>query len=304
MTSTVTSESQSLASPPTLQQPQLQLQTQQQPISPLMANVTTVEPSNSDTEKNKKLLEWELSTLEANDLRSHAWYHGECLGRVEAERLLRKCVAEEHGIRITTIPKTKNINNVKINQMTENTNIVSTVTASGIAQNVNVAREGEEDTDDDSDSDNGLEDVSSLSSDGDFALDDYLDELIDDDGRVPDPSTATSTLMATALLVNQRRRMNGVLPVKRPKRQPKQHKHFYCFLVRASVNVKPPGRFVVSCLRVDKYDDVDDMRKNGEDERSQKKRLRKQLKRRQLRQLRHPVLHFVINEVSCAWYYI
>lgn len=266
-----------------------------------MANVNTSESFNLDAEKNKKLLEWELSTLESNDLRSHAWYHGECVGRVEAERLLRKCVAEEHGIRITTITKTKNINSVNINQMTENTNIVTNMTASGIAQTMNIPQE-EEDIDGDSDSDNGLEDVSSLSSDGDFAMDDYLDELIDDNGRVPDLSTATSTLMATALLVNQRRRMNGVLPVKRPKRQPKQHKHFYCFLVRASVNVKPPGRFVVSCLRVDKYDDVDDKRKNGEDERSQKKRLRKQLKRRQLRQQRHPVLHFVINEVSYTYY--
>lgn len=262
-----------------------------------MTYVNTGESLNSDAEKNKKLLEWELSTLEANDLRSHAWYHGECVGRVEAERLLRKCVAEEHGIGIITTTKTKNTNNVNINQMTENTDIVTNATVAGIAQNENVPREREEDTDSDLASDNGLEDVSSLSSDGDFAVDDYLDELIGDDGRVPDPSTATSTLMATAQLINQSRRMNSVLPMKRPKRQSRQRKHFYCFLVRASVNVKPPGRFVVSCLRVDKYDDVNNKRKNSEDEHSQKKRLRKQQKRRQRRQQRYPVLHFVINEV-------
>lgn len=298
MTSTITSESQALGSPPILQQPrsqeQPQLQHQQQPLSSLMANVNTGDHTNPDAEKNKKLLEWELSTLEANDLRSHAWYHGEFVGRVEAERLLRKCVAEEHGIRITTTTKINNTNNINIIQMTENTDIITNATVTSIAENVNgpvASREGEEDID--SDSDNGLEDVSSMSSDGDFAMDDYLDELIDNECRLTDPSM----FMTTASLINQRRRMNSVLPIKRPKRQPRQRKYFYCFLVRASVNVKPPGRYVVSCLRVDKYDDADDKRKNGEDERSQKKRLQRQLKRRQLRQQRHPVLHFVINEV-------
>lgn len=234
--------------------------------------------SEMDADKSKKLLEWELSTLEANDLRSHAWYHGNRVDRIEAEKLLRKCVAIEHAI------------------------IDTTITATTV--NVNVPREGQKEMEGESTTDNwdGLEDVN---SDGDFALDDFLDGLIDERGRMPDPSMATSTSMAAALLMHQRCHMDGMLSTKKPSFQGHSNRrNFYCFLVRDSINVRPPGRYVVSCLCVDKYDDVENDNRNLEsgddnmDEQKRKKFLRRQYRRRVRRQQRHPVLHFVINEVS------
>jgi len=271
------------ASPPTQQQQKQQQeqykhkqQNQQSRSSlwPMKGDVI----SEMDADKSKKLLEWELSSLEANDLRSHAWYHGNRVDRIEAEKLLRKCVAIEHAI------------------------IDTTITATTV--NVVIPREGEEEmegegTNDDSD---GLEDVN---SDGDLAMDDFLDGLVDERGRMPDPSMATSTFMAAALLAHRRRHMDGMLSAKKPNFQGHSNRrNFYCFLVRDSINVRPPGRYVVSCLRVDKYDDVENDNKNpisGDniaDEQKRKKFLRKQLRRRIRRQQRHPVLHFVINEVS------
>jgi len=221
-------------------------------------------------EKDKKQLEWELSSLGADDLRSHAWYHGYQVDRSEAERLLRQCVVDEHGYNIMSDQSVSN-----------DSKVATTATNEG------------------SDSD-GLDDVSSMSSDGDFGVEGFLDELIDDNGMVPDPSMATNTTMAAMLLFQQHRRMNGLLPVKPSVRPQNRRRHFYCFLVRDSTNVRPPGRFVVSCLRVDKYD-CDDRKLNktsDKDERRHEQTLYCQRQRRLQRQLKHPVLHFVINEVS------
>lgn len=228
-----------------------------------LLNTRMVDSSSVDVEaeKSKKLLEWELSALEADDLRSHAWYHGQQVDRIEAERLLRQYVAEEHGFGITV--------------------------------------EQQHTDEDDSDSDRAIDitsdnshsdgtiDISSDSSDADFAFDDLFDEH----GAVVDPLKATSTRIAAALKLRQRRRLEGVLPTKRPKRP---RRHFYCFLVRDSLNVRPPGRYVVSCLRVDKYEETEHKYKTDK----QLRKLRQQQQRRQRRQNRHPVLHFVVNEVS------
>lgn len=224
----------------------------------------------------KKLLEWELSSLGADDLRSHAWYHGHRVDRAEAERLLRQCIADEHGV--FTVNFSSNM-------------------ADGLAASV----EREEDNTKDSDSD-GLEDVSSLSSESDFDTDDFMDGSVDERGLMPDPSTT----MAAVSLLQQRRRPDGVLPsasARRPRRL--NRRHFYCFLVRDSLNVRPPGRYVVSCLRVDKYNDIKNNKKitrHYEDEQKRMHFIRCQ-RRRQRRQQRHPVLHFVVNEVSHKHYF-
>lgn len=261
-----------------------QQQAQQQvqpPLNPPVGLMESNESALTEADKNKKLLEWELSKLGAEDLRSHAWYHGDRVDRIEAERLLRQCVAEEHGI----------------------TNAMTTTTISTTANDVVIPpTEGQDDNDDISS--DGLEDVSSASSEGDFALDDFLDGLVDNSGNVPDPFTATTTVKAAAILLQQRRGME-VLPTKNSKNPKRNQKHFYCFLVRDSTNVQPPGRYVVSCLRVDKYDNENNDKNklqnhasNNGDERKRKKFLRRQLQRRQRRQQRRPVLHFVINEVN------
>lgn len=264
-------------SSPTQHHQKIQLKSQS-PFYSQMGTIVTDESAQIEADKRKKLLEWELSTLGAEDLRSHAWYHGARVDRIEAERLLRQCVAEDY-------------------------NFVSTSTCTTSANNAVTSPKGQEDTDElGSD---GLEDVSSVSSESDFALDDFLDGLVDESGNVPDPFTATTTVMAAALLLQQRRRMAGVLPTKRPRHPKRNRRHYYCFLVRDSTNVRPPGRYVVSCLRVDKYDtDNNEINKlhnqesNIVDEEKRKKFLRQQLQRRQRRQQRRPVLHFVINEVN------
>lgn len=256
----------------------------QQHESPQSQRVST--PLNSDSatadveaEKMKKLLEWELSTLEADDLRSHAWYHGQQVDRTEAERLLRQCVAEEHGSVTANIIAANDT-------ITPSKNVTATATKGSSLLQHHV----EENT---SDSD-GMDDVSSESSDADFTIDDCMDEP----GMVPDPSLATSTKMAVELGLQQRRGIDGVL--KRPKRPHRPRRHFYCFLVRDSLNVRPPGRYVVSCLRVDKYEDLETNDKNTSqrchDDEQRRKFQRKQ-QRRQRRQHQHPVLHFVVNEV-------
>lgn len=240
------------------------------PSPPLQPMVSDDEAAAIVAEKDKKQLEWELSSLGADDLRSHAWYHGYQVDRSEAERLLRQCVVDEHGYNIMSDQSVSN-----------DSKVATTATNEG------------------SDSD-GLDDVSSMSSDGDFGVEGFLDELIDDNGMVPDPSMATNTTMAAMLLFQQHRRMNGLLPVKPSVRPQNRRRHFYCFLVRDSTNVRPPGRFVVSCLRVDKYD-CDDRKLNktsDKDERRHEQTLYCQRQRRLQRQLKHPVLHFVINEVS------
>lgn len=121
---------------------------------------------------------------------------------------------------------------------------------------------------------------------------------------VPDPSTATSSLIAAEFFQQQRRCMNDMLLSKRSLRSHRGRRHFYCFLVRDSTNVKPPGRFVVSCLRVDKYesDETIDKEKKRSACDTIDKQIRKQRQRRQRRQQQHPVLHFVINEVSLTLY--
>lgn len=233
---------------------------------------------DTDAEQ-KKLLEWELSSLGADDLRSHAWYHGHRVDRAEAERLLRQCVADEHGVFTVNF-------------------------SSNIADGLVVSLEGEEDNVKYSDLD-GLEDVSSVSSDSDFDIDDFLDGLVDERGLMPDSSTA----MAAASILQQRRRLDGVLPSASARRSRRHNRrYFYCFLVRDSLNVRPPGRYVVSCLRVDKYNDIDNKKNkksaiHNEDEQKRMQFLRCQHRRRQRRQQRHPVLHFVINEVSHTHYF-
>lgn len=81
---------------PYLPEPSLQ-KSQSMSQNPLSSLNVSDHKITDNTDMNKKQLEWELSTLEADDLRSHAWYHGCQVDRVEAERLLRQCVAEEHG---------------------------------------------------------------------------------------------------------------------------------------------------------------------------------------------------------------
>jgi len=201
-------------------------------------------------EKSKRLLEWELSTLEAGDLRSHAWYHGDRVDRREAERLLRQYAAAEEQQRTG---------------------------GGGGSDTIAAAIAAAEPYSD------GLEDVSSESSDGDFASDECPDELIDENGRLLDPSMATSARMAVALLAQQRRLLNAARPTARPARL-NRRRRFYCFLVRDSLNVRPPGRYVLSCLRLDKFDGDGHGKKRG------KQRARDQKRNR-------PVLHFVINEV-------
>jgi len=222
-----------------------------------------------EAEKTKKLLEWELSSLEADDLRSHAWYHGHQVDRTEAERLLRQCVAEEYGS-ATNIIKTLN------DTVSPSSNASATAIkgASSLQQHI------EEDA---SDSD-GLEDLSSDSSDADFSVNDFMDER----GMVLDPPVATSTAMDDKALL------------KRPKEPNRPRRHFYCFLVRDSLNVRPPGRYVLSCLRVDKYEDLEteDKNKSQRCHGEQRRKNRRQQQRRQQRQYRYPVLHFVVNEVS------
>lgn len=218
---------------------------------------------NLDAETVKKLLEFELSHLDADDMRSHAWYHGSQVDRAGAERLLRKCVTEEHGV------------------------------VRDVDEDIGYA---------DSDS-NGLEDVSSVSSDGDFGPDDnFFDEPLDERRQVQDSSTAMSPTMAASLSLLQRRRIDNLLPKRsaRPTRQ--WQRHFYCFLVRDSLNVRPPGRYVVSCLRVDKYNDENygsgsDGCGIGDNDENRKKMRSRQIRRRLRRQRQHQVLHFVINEV-------
>lgn len=238
---------------------------------------------DTDVEQ-KKLLEWELSSLGADDLRSHAWYHGHRVDRADAERLLRQCVADEHGFSAIGF-------------------------SSNFIDGCLVDSQGEEYNEKDLDSD-GLEDVSSVSSESDLAMDDFLDGLVDDRGVGSDPTTASSTVMATALLLQQRHRPDGVLSSVSTKRsQCYNRRYFYCFLVRDSQNVRPPGRYVVSCLRVDKYDDEENTNnknnsaRNAEHEQKRMQFLRRQRRRRQQRQQRHPVLHFVINEVSIICYF-
>jgi len=251
-------------------------------LNAAMADSGTVDV---EAEKNKKLLEWELSALEADDLRSHAWYHGQQVDRTEAERLLRQCVAEEYSF-ATTTTITGNTNN--------NDTIISpnhaTATISKISSTLrHDVEKGTSDSD-------GMEDISSESSDTDFVFDDFIDDLVDEQGVVPNSSMATSTAMAAELLLQQRRRIDGALRKLIPKRPNRPRRHFYCFLVRDSLNVRPPGRYVVSCLRVDKFEDFETRDKYKTDE--QRRKFCRQLQRRQRRQNRHPVLHFVVNEVS------
>ncbi|VVC27332.1 Ras guanine-nucleotide exchange factors catalytic domain,SH2 domain [Cinara cedri] len=223
--------------------------------------------SYNDLEQ-KKLLEWELSSLGADDLRSHAWYHGHRVDRAEAERLLRQCVAVEHGFSIASL----------------GSNIIGRGSVASLG--------AEKDNAQDSDSD-GLEDANSVSSDSDFTTDDFLDGLVKD--LVPFPSTT----MDDSLLLQQRRRLDSVLPPTSARRPRQNRRYFYCFLVRDSLNVRPPGRYVVSCLRVDKYDNEDNKNnsvRNTENE-QRMQFLRHQQRRRRRKQQRHPVLHFVINEI-------
>lgn len=230
-----------------------------------LLNTRMVDSSSVDVEaeKNKKLLEWELSALEADDLRSHAWYHGQQVDRIEAERLLQQYVAEEHGFSI-----------IVERQHTEE----DTSDSDGAIDN----------TSDNSDSDEMI-DIANNCSDAGFPFED----LVDEHGVVVDPLKATSTRLAASVKLEQRRYIDGVLPTKRPKRP---RRHFYCFLVRDSLNLRPPGRYVMSCLRVDKYADLETGHKYKTDK--QLRKFREQQQRRQRRQNRHPVLHFVVNEVS------
>lgn len=63
--------------------------------------------------------------------------------------------------------------------------------------------------------------------------------------------------------------------------------YYYCFLVRESTNLRPPGRYVLSCLRVDKK-----FYKGSDGEFTRKQRRHKNRKQ----SLTH-VLHFIINEI-------
>jgi len=253
--------------PPPLLKQQHQLPPSQRVSSPLNDDSAT---SDVEAEKMKKLLEWELSALEADDLRSHAWYHGQQVDRTEAERLLRQCVAEEHGSSTATIITANDT-------ITPSNNVTASTTTKGSSSLQHHVEEATSDLD-------GIYDVSSDSSDSDFSIDDCIDKR----DMVPDPSLAT------------RRHIDGVLPLKRPKRPHRPRRHFYCFLVRDSLNVRPPGRYVVSCLRVDKYEHLETGDKNisqrYHDDDQGRKFQRKQ-QRRQRRQHRHPGLHFVVNEV-------
>jgi len=264
-------------SPPSRKQHQpspLPKQQHEPPTSQRVSSTLNADSATADVEaeKTKKLLEWELSSLEADDLRSHAWYHGQQVDRTEAERLLRQCVSEEYSSATATIITAND-------KVCPPNNTTATVTkgSSLLQQHV------EEDTNDS----DGMEGVSSESSDADFGIDEFVDER----GVVLNPSVATSTTMTEALK----------LPMKRPKRPHRPRRHFYCFLVRDSLNVRPPGRYVVSCLRVDKYEDLktsDKSKSQRVHDDEQQSKLRRQQQRRQRRQHRHPVLHFVVNEVS------
>lgn len=232
-------------------QPLLQAFQQQRPQQ-LCTTSTTLIDANDEEKNEKKMLEWELSELEADDVRSHAWYHGDLVDRAEAERLLRRCVADEHGVGAFV-----------------------------------TSQRDEEDDSEDARS-------SCTSSDCDAELLDDRLESLDDEHRL----NLSSKMAPALLLLKQSRHSNGQLPTTRPRRPIRRH--FYCFLVRGSTNVRPPGRFVVSCLRVDKYDD-NNKRHNDE-------QLRRKCRRRYRRQQRRPVLHFVINEVcltlrNCINYY-
>jgi len=230
--------------------------------SPLNVESVTAEV---EAEKSKKLLEWELSSLEADDLRSHAWYHGYQVNRTEAERLLRQCVAEEYGS-ATNFIITAN-DTVSVSPPSD-VSATATNCSSSLQQHVEEASDS---------------DLSSNSSDEDLGITDFMDER----GLVVTLSKAKSTEMGGALL---KRRLGP----HRPRR------HFYCFLVRYSLNVGPTGRYVLSCLRVDKYEDNETWDKNKSQlyHDVQRRKNRRQQQRRQQRQLRHPVLHFVVNEVS------
>lgn len=65
-------------------------------------------PEGTDTSALRKALEWELS-LDARDLRSHAWYHG-AIPRARAEEivqrdgefLVRDCVSQPGNYVLTT----------------------------------------------------------------------------------------------------------------------------------------------------------------------------------------------------------
>lgn len=222
-----------------------------------------------DIDKSRNLLEWELSTLEAGDLRSHAWYHGNRVNREKAEWLLRKYVATEYGVTDIKEASIKNVTKV-------------------------VSREGDEEmeevTEDYSD---GLDDVS---SDSDFNKDDVITSFVDEH------DVASRSSMAMDQPEQKRLRMDGNpnIPVDRRRR------HYYCFLVRDSSNVRPPGRYVMSCLRVCNYDNgVNDNRNltYGDGIMNDEKRekfLRRQHQRRVHKQQQQQVLHFVINEVSAA----
>lgn len=236
------------------QNDEYQLRPRKQPPQPMLPQqrpqqlcvALTTSTDATDVEKNeKKMLEWELSQLEADDVRSHAWYHGDLVDRAEAERLLRRCVADEYGMGGAFVTSLH-------------------------------------DSEDDSEDARS----SNTSSDCDVEmLDDRPESLVDEHG----PNS--SSKMASALLLSKQGRYStGQLPTKRPRRP--NRRHFYCFLVRGSTNVRPPGRYVVSCLRVDKYDDNN---RRHDDEQLHRKR-----RRRHRRQQRRPVLHFVINEVSLA----
>jgi len=254
-------------------QPSLLRKQQHEP--PQSQLISTPSNSDSDTadveaEKMKKLLEWELSALEADDLRSHAWYHGQHVDRTEAERLLRQCVAEEHGSITADIIAANDT-------ITSSNNVTATVSKGSSLLQHRV----EENT---SDSD-GMDDSSSERSYTYFALDHSMGKPA---AKKSGPLFEISTAIVTALL-QQRPNINGVY-ISRERR------HFYCFLVRDSRNVRPPGRYVMSCLRVDKYEDL-----HRHDDEQRRKFQRKQQRRQQM-QHQHPVLHFVINEVCDTCY--
>lgn len=214
-----------------------------------------------DAEKSKKLLEWELSTLREDDLRSHAWFHGYRVDRLEAERLLNKYVIHEHGI------DTKNI-----------------ATAHSIESGEG-ERELKKNTENDS------------------------NRLVDENGMT-ELSKNISVMLSDSLVMRQRCRMDGIPPAKKSSiSNDRRQREFYCFLVRNSRNLNPPGRYVMSCLRVDNLyeDDYHDKNQNpkGLNKEEREKLLLKQIPRSNNRQSIYPVLHFVINEVSvvCVTYY-
>lgn len=76
------------------------------------------------------------------------------------------------------------------------------------------------------------------------------DEATSDNSSWPDLSVATSTTLSKVMLLHD----DHVTIAPRPPKRPSLRRHYYCFLVRLSLNVQQPGRYVVSCLRVDKYD--------------------------------------------------